>query len=39
MLRGTRAETDEQLLKSWLDSLHSQHTRRNFEIGIFSRQL
>jgi integrase/recombinase XerD len=31
VLRGTRAESDEQLLKSWLRSLHSQHTRRNFE--------
>jgi integrase/recombinase XerD len=31
VLRGTRAENDEQLLKSWLDSLHSPHTRRNFE--------
>jgi hypothetical protein len=31
VLRGTRAETDEQLLQSWLDSLNSPHTRRNFE--------
>jgi integrase len=30
VLRGTRAETDEQLLQ-WLDSLHPPHTRRNFE--------
>jgi integrase/recombinase XerD len=29
--RATRAETDEQLLMSWLDSLNSPHTRRNFE--------
>jgi hypothetical protein len=32
VLRGTRADTDEQLLKSWLDSLVSPHTRRNFEM-------
>ena len=32
VLRGTRAETDEQLLQSWLDSLNSTHTRRNFEV-------
>jgi integrase/recombinase XerD len=31
VLRATRAETDEQLLASWLDSLNSPHTRRNFE--------
>jgi hypothetical protein len=31
VLRATRAETDEQLLHSWLDSLNSPHTRRNFE--------
>jgi integrase/recombinase XerD len=31
VLRATRAETDEQLLQSWLDSLNSPHTRRNFE--------
>ena len=29
--RATRAKTDEQLLMSWLDSLNSPHTRRNFE--------
>ena len=29
--RATRAETDEQLLSSWLSSLTSVHTRRNFE--------
>jgi integrase len=28
---GTRATTDEQLLESWLASLNSPHTRRNFE--------
>jgi hypothetical protein len=27
VLRGTRAETDEQLLQSWLDSLNSPHAR------------
>jgi integrase/recombinase XerD len=31
LVRGTRAETDEQLLISWLDSLGSPHSRRNFE--------
>jgi integrase/recombinase XerD len=31
VVRATRAETDEQLLTSWLDSLGSPHTRRNFE--------
>jgi integrase/recombinase XerD len=30
-MRATRAETDEQLLQSWLKSLSSPHTRRNFE--------
>jgi integrase/recombinase XerD len=29
--RGTSSETDEQLLVSWLDSLSSKHSRRNFE--------
>jgi site-specific recombinase XerD len=29
--RATSAETDEQLLRSWLASLNSAHTRRNFE--------
>jgi integrase/recombinase XerD len=29
--RATRADTDELLLRSWLDSLTSPHTRRNFE--------
>lgn len=28
---ATRAETDEQMLRSWLDSLASPHSRRNFE--------
>lgn len=32
MAKATSAETDEQLLQSWLDSLHSPHTRRNFEM-------
>lgn len=31
IVRATRAETDEQLLASWLVSLNSPHTRRNFE--------
>lgn len=31
LVRATRAETDEQLLTSWLESLGSPHTRRNFE--------
>ena len=31
VIRATRAETDEQLLVSWLESLGSPHTRRNFE--------
>jgi integrase/recombinase XerD len=30
--RATRAETDEQLLESWLASLNSAHSRRNFEV-------
>lgn len=30
-IRATRAKTDEQLLQSWLDSLGSPHTKRNFE--------
>ena len=29
--RATRADSDEQLLSSWLSSLTSTHTRRNFE--------
>jgi site-specific recombinase XerD len=29
--RATRADNDEALLASWLDSLGSEHTRRNFE--------
>ena len=28
---ATSATTDEQLLESWLDSLNSPHSRRNFE--------
>jgi site-specific recombinase XerD len=31
LVKATRAETDEELLKSWLASLNSPHTRRNFE--------
>jgi hypothetical protein len=31
LVRATRADTDEQLLESWLASLNSAHTRRNFE--------
>ena len=30
--RATRAESDEQLLESWLASLLSAHSRRNFEV-------
>jgi hypothetical protein len=32
--RATRAENDEQLLESWLASLTSAHTRRNFEVTV-----
>ena len=28
---GTRAKSDAELVKSWADSLHSPHSRRNFE--------
>ena len=31
LVKATRAETDEQLLTSWSESLGSLHTRRNFE--------
>jgi hypothetical protein len=31
LARATRADNDEQLLSSWLDTLTSAHTRRNFE--------
>jgi site-specific recombinase XerD len=31
LVRATRADTDEQLLASWLESLGSGHTKRNFE--------
>ena len=31
IVRATRADTDEQLLASWVGSLGSPHTRRNFE--------
>jgi len=34
LCRGTRADSDEQLLRSWLDSLNSPHTRRNFETTV-----
>lgn len=30
-LKGTRATNDEELLQSWLASLGSSHTKRNFE--------
>src|SRR5262249_44975408 len=30
--KATRAESDEQLLESWLASLASAHSRRNFEV-------
>jgi integrase/recombinase XerD len=32
VVKATRAETDEQLLQSWIKSLNSPHTRINFEI-------
>jgi integrase/recombinase XerD len=32
LVRATRAESDEALLKSWLRSLNSPHTQRNFEV-------
>jgi integrase/recombinase XerD len=32
LVRATRAESDEALLKSWLRSLGSPHTQRNFEV-------
>src|SRR6516225_3961042 len=32
VVKVTRAESDEQMLKSWLDNLNSPHTRLNFEI-------
>src|SRR5262245_22224594 len=31
-IRATRAKTDEEILESWLSSLTSDHTRRNFEV-------
>jgi integrase/recombinase XerD len=31
VVKATRANSDEQLLQSWLDSLKSSHSRRNFE--------
>jgi integrase len=33
LVRATRAESDEALLKSWLRSLQSSHTQRNFEVS------
>src|SRR5262245_27583168 len=32
VIRATRAQTDEQILTSWLNGLTSPHTRRNFEV-------
>ena len=32
LVKATRAESDEALLKSWLRSLNSPHTQRNFEV-------
>jgi site-specific recombinase XerD len=32
LVRATRATTDEQLLKSWVESLGSPHSRSNFEV-------
>src|SRR5215471_957244 len=32
--RATRAESDEQMLESWLASLTSPHSRRNFEVTV-----
>ena len=32
LVRATRASTDEQLLKSWVESLASPHSRVNFEV-------
>ena len=32
LVKATRAESDEALLKSWLRSLGSPHTQRNFEV-------
>jgi integrase/recombinase XerD len=32
LVRATRAESDEALLKSWLRSLNSPHSQRNFEV-------
>ena len=34
VVKATRAENDEQILKSWLDNLNSPHTRLNFEITV-----
>jgi hypothetical protein len=32
LVRATRAASDEALVKSWLRSLNSPHTQRNFEV-------
>ena len=32
LVRATRADTDEQLFKSWIDSLGSEHSKRNFKM-------
>jgi len=32
LIRATRAESDEALLKSWVRSLNSTHSQRNFEV-------
>ena len=32
LVKATRAESDETLVKSWLRSLNSPHTQRNFEV-------
>jgi integrase/recombinase XerD len=34
LVKATRAETDEQLLESWVASLNSAHSRRNFEVTV-----
>ena len=34
IVRATRASTDEALLESWLASLNSTHSRRNFETTL-----
>jgi hypothetical protein len=34
LAKATCAETDEQLLESWLANLNSAHSRRNFEVTV-----